>query len=206
MKTSQEGINLIKRFEGYRDTVYLDAVGVATCGYGHTAGLTKSMVGKKFSQAQIDQWLKEDLAKFEKKVDKYDFVYHWSQAEYDSMVCFAYNIGSIDQLTAKGTRTRQQIADAMLNYTKAGGKVLNGLVKRRQAERELFLKGSVTTRPTIRRGFTGQSVKELQKLLGLPETGYAGIETEVAIKVFQEKHGLVVDGICGKNTWAELLK
>ena len=55
------------------------------------------------------------------------------------MVSFAYNIGAIDQLKANGTRTRTEIADKILAYNKAGGKVLAGLTKRRQEERTLFL-------------------------------------------------------------------
>lgn len=206
MKISSEGLALLKRFEGCKLYVYLDPVGIPTAGYGTTKGLTKAMVGQPVTQEQADQWLKEDLEKFEKKVMKYDPIYHFSSQEFSSLVCFSYNIGNIDGLTAKGTRTRQEIADAMLKYNTAKGKVLNGLTKRRQAERELFLKGNSKTYPTVRRGYTGEAVKELQKLLGLPETGYAGCETEVAIIAYQKEHGLVPDGICGTKTWAELLK
>ena len=57
---------------------------------------------------------------------------------FDALVSFAYNIGSIDGLTAKGTRTRSEIAAKILEYNKAGGKVLSGLIRRRQEERKLF--------------------------------------------------------------------
>lgn len=204
MKISQEGISLIKRFEGCVLKIYLDAVGVPTAGYGHTAGLTKAMVGMPITQLQADTWLSQDLEKFEKKVSKYDSKYHWNINEFSSLVSFCYNIGNIDGLTAKGTRTKAQIADAMLNYNKAGGKVLSGLTKRRKAERELFLSGNEY--PTLKRGMSGKAVKELQMLLGINADGIFGCLTETAVRLFQKQHGLTEDGIVGKNTWSELLK
>lgn len=212
MKISQEGIELIKKFEGFKPVVYLDSVGIPTAAYGHTAGLTIGMVGKPVSKAQAEQWLKEDLVKFEKKVNKYDSIYHWSQDEVNSLVSFAYNIGSIDGLTAKGTRSKKEIADAMLNYNKAGGRVLNGLTRRREAERELFLgkthKSTPATsiRPVLKRGAQGKVVGELQSLLGLKQDCIFGCLTETAVRLFQKEHGLVEDGCVGSQTWAELLK
>lgn len=204
MKISQAGISLIKRFEGCVLKIYPDAVGVPTAGYGHTAGLTKAMVGMPITQLQADTWLSQDLEKFEKKVSKYDSKYHWNINEFSSLVSFCYNIGNIDGLTAKGTRTKAQIADAMLNYNKAGGKVLSGLTKRRKAERELFLSGKEY--PTLKRGMSGRAVKELQMLLGINADGIFGCLTETAVRLFQKQHGLTEDGIVGKNTWSELLK
>ena len=72
-------------------------------------------------------------------MSKYDSKYDFNQNEFDSLVSFAYNVENIDQLTAKGTRTRDKIAECMLRYNKSGGRVLNGLTKRREAERKLFL-------------------------------------------------------------------
>lgn len=138
MKISQKGVDLIKRFEGCKLSVYLDPVGVPTVGYGHTAGLSKGMVGMGITQSQADLYLSQDLLKYEVRVNKYNAKYQWKQHEFDALVSFAFNIGSIDQLTAKGTRTKKTIAAKILQYTKAGGKVLPGLVKRRQAEYELF--------------------------------------------------------------------
>lgn len=204
MKTSQDGVNTIKKFEGCVLKVYLDAVGIPTAGYGHTAGLTKAMVGMPITQLQADTWLVEDLAKFEKKVSKYDSKYHWNVNEFSALVSFCYNIGNIDGLTAKGTRSKAEIADAMLNYNKAGGKVLTGLTKRRKAERELFLIGNEY--PTLKRGMSGKAVKDLQMILGINADGIFGCLTETAVRLFQKQHGLIEDGIVGKNTWSELLK
>lgn len=137
--TSQNGINLIKKFEGCRLTAYKDAVGVLTIGYGTTSGVYSGMT---ITLAQAENLLKNDLVKFEAKVNKYNAKYNWTQNQFDAMVTFAYNVGSIDQLTANGTRDINTIASKILEYNKAGGKVLAGLTSRRKAERELFLSGT----------------------------------------------------------------
>lgn len=137
MRTSQNGINLIKQFEGCRLTAYKCAAGVPTIGYGHTAGVK---MGQTINQVQAESFLKDDLMKYEKNVEKYDSKYHWNQNEFDALVSFAFNIGSIDQLTANGTRDRKMIAERILQYNKAAGKVLDELTKRRKAEQALFLK------------------------------------------------------------------
>ena len=144
MKISDNGLNLIKKFEGCRLTAYQDAVGVWTIGYGTTnadRAITGTTIcqGLKISQATADDWLRQSVdKKYGPKVDKYS-AYNWNQNEFDALVSFAYNIGSIDGLTAKGTRTRSEIAAKILEYNKAGGKVLAGLTRRRQEERKLFL-------------------------------------------------------------------
>lgn len=136
MKTSQNGIDLIKKFEGCRLKAYKCAAGVWTIGYGHTNGVKSTNV---ITQEKAEELLKEDLENFEKNVEKYNAKYKWNQNEFDALVSFAFNLGSIDKLTINGTRSRATIAEKMLAYNKAGDKVLAGLTKRRQAERELFL-------------------------------------------------------------------
>lgn len=143
---SQTGIDLIKHFEGCQLEAYQDEVGVWTIGWGIT-NADKSITGTtikkglKISKATAEKWLKESLnKKYLPKVMKYDTRYGWNQNEIDALVSFAYNIGSIDQLTANGSRSRATIAAKMLEYVKAGGVTYNGLVRRRKAERELFLK------------------------------------------------------------------
>lgn len=135
MKTSQNGIELIKQFEGCRLEAYKCPAGKWTIGYGHTSGVRE---GQKISAKQAEAYLRADLEIYEKKVEKYSR-YCWNQNEFDALVAFAYNVGSIDKLTADGTRTKAVIADKILLYNKAGGKALEGLSKRRKAERELFL-------------------------------------------------------------------
>lgn len=145
-KVSNAGINLIKEFEGCHLTAYQDEVGVWTIGYGITnsdRSITGTTIkhGIKISQATAEKWLEESLnRKYLPLVMKYNTRYGWNQNEIDALVSFAYNIGSIDQLTANGSRSRATIAAKMLEYVKAGGVTYNGLVRRRKAERELFLK------------------------------------------------------------------
>ena len=93
----------------------------------------------KISRRQANELLCDDLEKFEKKVSKYNKKYQWTQNEFDALVSFAFNIGSIDQLTALGTRSKATIAKKMLLYNKANGKPLSGLTRRREAEQKLFI-------------------------------------------------------------------
>lgn len=139
MKTGQAGINLIKKYEGCRLEAYKCPAGVWTIGYGHTGNVKQ---GDKITQAQADAYLASDLERFEKNVNKYYEKYRWNQNEFDALVSFAFNLGSVDQLTAGGTRSRAVIAEKMLLYNKAAGQPLSGLTKRRQEERTLFLTAS----------------------------------------------------------------
>ena len=143
---SDKGVKLIKEFEGCKLKAYYDPVGVITIGYG-TTNADKSITGKTItkgmtiSQATADKWLKESLnKKYAPKVNKYDGKYHWTQYEFDALISFAYNIGSIDELTANGSRSKQVIANKIPLYCHAKGKKLAGLERRRKAERALFLK------------------------------------------------------------------
>ena len=135
MIISNKGLDLIKKFEGCRLKAYKDPAGVWTIGWGHTKGVK---AGDEITQEQADKLLRDDLAVYETKVDKYDDRYHWNQNQFDALVSFAYNIGSIDQLTSNGRRAIKTISDKILEYNKAGGKKLEGLVRRRKAEKELF--------------------------------------------------------------------
>lgn len=136
MKASQSCIELIKQFEGLRLKAYkcVPTEEMWTIGYGHY-GVTQDCV---ITQEEAERLLKEDLAKFEKRVMKYDNVYHWNQNQFDALVSFAYNVGSIDKLTAGGLRSVSVISMKILEYNKSGGKVLKGLTRRRKLEQQLF--------------------------------------------------------------------
>lgn len=135
MDVSQTGIELIKKYEGCRLEAYKCPAGVLTIGYGHTDGV---YAGQKITQAQADELLKKDLIRFTAHVNSY-YKYDWTQNEFDALVSFAFNIGSITQLTAKGKRSKDEIANKMTEYVRSGGTVLQGLVKRRAEEKKLFL-------------------------------------------------------------------
>lgn len=141
---SKKCINLVKEFEGCKLKAYKDEVGVWTIGYGITnsdKSITKTTIksGLTISQATAESWLTKSLnQKYLPLVMKYNNTYKWNQNEIDALVSFAYNIGSIKQLTNNGTRSRKEISTAMLKYNKAGGKVYRGLTRRRVAEQKLF--------------------------------------------------------------------
>lgn len=135
MKISQTGLELIKRFEGCRLAAYKDSGGTWTIGYGHTKGVT---AGQTITQAQADAFLVEDCGKAEATVNKYMSKYNFNQNQFDGLVSFAFNIGSIDKLTINGTRTIAEISSKIPEYCKCAGKKLQGLVNRREAEKKLF--------------------------------------------------------------------
>ena len=150
LTVSNKGINLIKQFEGCRLEAYKCPAGVWTIGYGTTnadKAILKAVLGKgatvkkglKITQKQAETLLKKSVAKkYDSKVNKYYKKYKFNQNQFDALVSFAYNIGSIDGLTANGTRTIVQISSKILAYDKAGGKVLPGLTRIRKAEKALF--------------------------------------------------------------------
>lgn len=143
MKTSTTGVNLIKSFEGFRSAAYRDSgKGVVTIGYGHTGGVR---MGTHITEAKAEEYLRTDLQRAESAVNAYMNTYRWSQNEFDALVSFTFNCGrgNLDLLTSKGKRSKTEIADALPRYRKAGGKVLTGLVKRREAEKALFLSDNI---------------------------------------------------------------
>lgn len=144
MKTSERGLKLIIDFEGFcpKATKAVKTEKYYTIGYGHYGKDVDE--NQSITKEQALKLLKKDMKRFETKVMKYNDCYNFTQNEFDSLVSFAYNVGNIDQLTAKGTRTKKEIADAMLLYIKSGGNVLEGLRKRRIRERELFLNCSIS--------------------------------------------------------------
>lgn len=136
LSISNNGLALIKKFEGCRLTAYQDSVGVWTIGYGHTSGVRK---GQTITQIQADSFLKSDCANAEKSVNSYS-KYNWNQNQFDALVSFTFNCGSgnLKTLLNNGQRTIAEISAKITAYNKAGGNVLQGLVNRRTAEKELF--------------------------------------------------------------------
>ena len=138
MKISKNGIELIKCFESFSSKACkcLASEKYYTIGYGHYGADVKE--NQTITKEQAEELLQKDLEKFEQKVNKYNNVYNFNQNQFDALVSFCYNVGNIDQLTAKGTRTIKEISEKILAYNKSGGKVINGLTNRRKKEQELF--------------------------------------------------------------------
>lgn len=140
MKTSEAGINLIKKYEGLRLKAY-KAVPTEkwyTIGYGHYAkDVTKDM---QITEEQATEFLRQDLRTAERAVSAVNDRKEMglTQNEFDALVSFTFNcgVGNLEKLTAK--RSRIQIGEAITLYNKAGGKVLNGLVKRREEEKRMY--------------------------------------------------------------------
>ncbi|MEJ5205238.1 lysozyme [Acinetobacter junii] len=143
---SKTGIDLISSFEGIRLNAYDDGVGVWTIGIGTTIypNGVKVKKGDKCTLEQAKEYFAHDLKSFEKTVNDSVKV-PLSQNQFDALVSLTYNIGSaafknstlLKKLNAKD---HQGAADQFLRWNKGGGKVMKGLVRRREAERALFLK------------------------------------------------------------------
>lgn len=172
---SNNGIELIKKFEGCRLSAYKDPVGIITIGYGWTKPIDGRplTMGMTITQSKAESLLREGLKSYEAKVNKYIAKYNWNQNQFDALVSFCYNIGNIDGLTANGTRSISEIAAKITSYNKAGGKVLPGLTNRRNAEKQLFLSASSTNAEYTYKDF----VREVQSAIGAKVDGIAGSET-----------------------------
>ncbi|EAT6369384.1 lysozyme [Salmonella enterica] len=145
MHTSDKGISLIKEFEGCRLTAYQDSVGVWTIGYGWTQPVDGKQIcaGVTIKQETAERLLKTGLVSYENDVAKLVKV-GLNQSQFDALVSFTYNLGTRSLSTSTLLQKLNAgdyagAADEFLRWNKAGGKVLNGLTRRREAERALFL-------------------------------------------------------------------
>ena len=140
MRTSKKGIDLIKKFEGIKTKAYKCPAGVWTIGYGHTKDVKK---GDTCTMAQAIEFLKEDLRVFEGAIDDLVKV-ELNQNQFDALVSFVYNVGSgafQDSTLRKFLNAGHfpLAAGQFDRWVYAKGVKLEGLVKRRAAEKELFL-------------------------------------------------------------------
>lgn len=187
-KISDNCLDLIKSFEGCRLTAYQDSVGVWTIGYGTTnsdkaiTGLTIKS-GVTITKTQATEFLRKSVTKkYLPKVLKYDSKYHFNQNQLDALVCFAYNIGSIDSLCANGTRSIKEIKAKIPAYCKAGGVTLTGLVRRRKAEQKLFSK-------KLYRKIKREKGGTIREKASKESTKVATIKYGKKVRVLREKEG-----------------
>ena len=167
MKLSKVGEELMHRYEGFRNKPYLCPAHIWTIGYGHVLyqeqirlpmvrvdGKDIPMIRKEYplkaednrvwSKEEIDQLFRDDVASFERGVLRLVPGVVGRQGSFDAMVSFAFNagLGNLQRSTIRMKANRgewEEAAEAFMVWTKGGGKVLPGLVKRREAERALFL-------------------------------------------------------------------
>ena len=139
MKTSAEGLALIQKFEGCELESYRCSADVPTIGFGHTRGVTD---GDTCTQEEANQLLADDLEEFEGYVAKLVDI-DLTQNEFDAMVAWTFNLGptnlkSSTLLQKLNEDDRADVPHQIKRWNKAGGIVLNGLVRRREAEALLF--------------------------------------------------------------------
>lgn len=148
MRMNDKGLALLKKYEGYRGKAYRCAAGVWTIGYGHTsmAGEPKVVPGMTITESEGEEILKNDLVKYERAVVKAlgSHISKINSNQFSALVSLCYNIGpgaiqraSVIRYIKEGRVT--EAADRILSWNKAGGRVLRGLVRRREEERELYL-------------------------------------------------------------------
>lgn len=140
MKISKKGLDLIKTFEGLGLKAYKDSVGILTIGYGSTGSHVKP--GMVITIEQAEELLKQDMSRFEKGVNDLVKV-PLTQNQFDALVSFSFNLGlgnlkSSTLLRKLNASDYSGAASEFLRWNRAGGKVLNGLTRRRQAEKDMF--------------------------------------------------------------------
>jgi len=155
MKLSKKGLDLLKQLEGYRSKPYLCSAGVPTIGYGSTRysnGVRVSLRDPEISEAKAVEMLIFDVTAFEKDVAILTKSVILTQNKFDALVLFAYNVGSdidIDTIPeGLGDSTLLKkvlknpsdagIAPEFMKWVHAGGKISNGLIKRREIESNLY--------------------------------------------------------------------
>ena len=134
-----EGIALIKKFEGCELEAYQCSAGVWTIGYGHTKGVEE---GDTISKDQAEEMLVEELHEYENYVNDYVNV-ALSQNQFDALVSWVYNLGPANLKASTLLKVLNQgeyedVPAQIKRWNKAGGKVLEGLIRRREAEACLF--------------------------------------------------------------------
>jgi len=147
-KTGSEGIELIKKFEGFSGKPYKCPAGICTIGYGATFypnGVKVTMADKEISEQEATELLASMLTKFEQYVDSY-CVDTITQNQFDALVSFCYNLGPANLKSSSllkkvnANPNDESIRDEFMKWTRGGGRVLKGLVTRRTAEADLYFK------------------------------------------------------------------
>ena len=139
MNIGQRGIEIIKHFEGCELEAYKCPAGVWTIGYGHIKGVSQGM---SITQEQAEQMLLDELKEYENYINEL-VVVDLSQNQFDALVSWVYNLGpanlkSSTLLKVLNSGDYAGVPEQIERWNKAGGKVLEGLIRRRLAESSLF--------------------------------------------------------------------
>ena len=157
MKTSEVGIELINHFEGCHFHPYLCPADLWTIGYGHVLYPEQIRLKKdkrkqwdllpkdkrKWSQEEVDDLLRHDLQRFERGIHRLLPTVPLRQNQFDALVSFSFNLGlgTLQRSTVRSALLRgdeERAIEVLLQYRRAGGKILKGLERRRAKEADLF--------------------------------------------------------------------
>ena len=222
MRISEKSLAMIEKFEGCLLKASNKLDGVWTIGYGQTGRYYGKRVrrGMTTTKAEAHAWLRDHSIKTYEDAVTQAVKVPLNQNQFDALVSFTYNVGvgALKQSTALRKLNAGDYAgaaDALTMWTKCKGKGLAGLVRRRKEERALFLtpvtQAKTTNTGLLRKGDRGDDVKLLQhrlNILGwqLTEDGIWGVQTDSAVRGYQYRAGLTVDGIVGAKTRAALIR
>lgn len=141
MEISKQGIDFIKKYEGFKPYAYLCPAKILTIGYGHTRGVR---LGQTCTEAEAEQFLKEDLEIAEAEVNKVANEVKLTQGQYDSLVSFTFNLGAKNfQTSTLREKVLNNPADPTIKvefgkWVYVKGKVSPGLQRRRLEENKLY--------------------------------------------------------------------
>jgi lysozyme len=184
MQMTEEGLALIRQFEGFRAGAYRDPVGVLTIGFGHTnmAGAPLVEAGQVISVQLAEAILRRDVETFAAVVARLLRV-PLSPLQFSALVSFCYNVGSANfrksgVLEAVNRGDFAAVPRRLGLWTKAGGRVLPGLIKRRAAEAALFMGGADTGAGKAEQPVTGKEPhKSTTILVALATAILAALQT-----------------------------
>lgn len=133
---TQDGIDLIKRFEGFSSTVYICPAGYPTIGYGHLVRSGESFT--EITETEAEELLRKDVESAERAVLRLANV-PLTDGQFDALVSFTFNLGSgaFQRSTLRRKVNRQahvEVPAQLMRWVWAGGRKLNGLVSRRSTE------------------------------------------------------------------------
>ena len=228
MNVSDQCIDFVKGFEGFNAHVYNDMVGIPTLGYGMTGIEIRNLAS--VTETQATTMLKELINRSYATPINNDLVSKGvtlNQNEFDALCSMAYNIGTTGLLTStlyrnvcKGFRDRPTILADFQMWDKAGGNTVQGLLRRRTAEAEMFLTTNIPTVNNIARSVQAMCIKQgensrrvslLQAILNVIFTGSLKVDgdfgpgTKTIVIRYQKAMGLSADGIVGVDTISMLM-
>lgn len=210
MKCNTLGLNLIKSLEGCKLTAYkLKGERNYTIGYGHSDSTIKA--DQKITQLQADNYLKADLEKFEKYVEKHS-KFSLNENQFSALVSYTYNRGYKGFKQLMDNSNEYNLSDNIVKYWGSNTNYKTALINRRKKEQKLFntpvnsLRDSlIIPTKTMCVGNMGVEVDQLQTCLSklgypFPVRGFFDDSTFRAVCDFQSKNKLKIDGIYGNKT------